>query len=215
MITVLIVDDHELVRIGLKRLLSDIPDIQVIGEAETGEQAVQKVKEQQPTVVLMDINMPGIGGLEATKRIIQGGSDSKILAVTVYGDEPFPSRVLQAGALGYITKGAHLDEMLVAIRQLSRGKRYISPEIAQQLALKQLNQVPDSPFDTLSERELQVVIMITSGQKVPEIASQLFLSSKTINSYRYRIFEKLNINSDVELTHLALRYKLIENQIEG
>ncbi len=210
MVKVLLVDDHDLVRIGIKSLLEDVPGIEVIGEASSGEEAIQAAKKLNPHVVLMDVKMPGIGGLEATKRILRANPDVKVLAVTVYGEEPYPSRVLQAGAVGYLTKGADVTEMVQAIKMVSLGKRYISPEVAQQLALKHLSDEGESPFDSLSEREMQVMIMITSGQKVQEISDQLCLSPKTVNSYRYRLFEKLDVNSDVELTHLAIRHQLID-----
>jgi two-component system invasion response regulator UvrY len=210
MIRVLLVDDHDLVRLGIKRLLSDANGIEVVGEAATGEEGIKQVKALQPSVVLMDVKMPGMGGLEATKRIHRQYPDVKILVVTVYGDEPYPSRVLQAGAMGYLTKGASIDEMVQAIRSVNVGKRYISPEIAQQLALKHLVDQGDSPFDQLSEREMQVLIMITSGQKVSEISEQLCLSPKTVNTYRYRLFEKLDVDSDVELTHMAIRHGIVD-----
>jgi two-component system invasion response regulator UvrY len=210
MVRVLLVDDHDLVRVGIKSLLETANGIEVVGEASSGEDALKLVKELQPNVVLMDVKMPGIGGLEATKRIARQYPDTKVLVVTVYADEPYPSRVLQAGAMGYITKGTSLEEMVQAIKMVNVGKRYLSPEVAQQLALKHLNDESQSPFEQLSEREMQVLIMITSGQKVNEISDQLFLSPKTVNSYRYRLFEKLNVNSDVELTHLALKYNLID-----
>lgn len=210
MIKVLLVDDHDLVRVGIKSLLEDVSGIEVIGEASSGEEAVQMTRKLHPDVVLMDVKMPGMGGLEATKRILRADENVKVLAVTVYGEEPYPSRVLQAGAVGYLTKGADVKEMVQAIKTVSSGNRYLSPEVAQQLALKHLNDTGESPFDSLSEREMQVMIMITSGQKVQEISDQLCLSPKTVNSYRYRLFEKLGINSDVELTHLAIRHKLID-----
>lgn len=209
MIKVLLVDDHELVRIGIRRLLEDVSSIQVVGEAKTGEDAIKLSRELLPDVVLMDVQMPGIGGLEATRKMLRHNPDLRILALTVCNDEPYPSRFLQAGAAGYITKGCDPDEMIRAIRTIAVGQRYISTSIAQQLALKRF--VPDdtSPLDTLSERELQIMLMITSGQKVNEISAKLCLSPKTINSYRYRIFKKLEINSDVELTLLAIKFGLI------
>ncbi len=210
MIKVLLVDDHDLVRIGIRSLLENVSGIEVVGEACSGEEAIQLTKKLNPHVVLMDVKMPGIGGLEATKRILRFNPDVKVLAVTVYGEEPYPSRVLQAGAVGYLTKGADVNEVVQAIKSVSSGKRYISPEVAQQLALKHLSDEGESPFDSLSEREMQVMIMITSGQKVQEISDQLCLSPKTVNSYRYRLFEKLDVNSDVELTHLAIRHRLID-----
>jgi two-component system invasion response regulator UvrY len=210
LISLLLVDDHDLVRIGMTRLLSDVKGIKVVGEANSGEDAVQMVKDLKPDVVLMDVKMPGIGGLEATRKILRSSPKTKVIAVTVYGEEPFPSRLLQAGAAGYITKGSSLDEMVQAIRTVFAGQRYLSPEVAQQLALKHFTDKENSPFDSLSERELQVMLMITSGVKVQDISDKLCLSPKTVNSYRYRLFEKLGVNSDVELTHLAIRHGMLD-----
>jgi len=209
LIKVLIVDDHELIRTGISRLLADFEKIKVVGEAESGEEGVAKARELRPDVVLMDANMPGIGGLEATRRLIRFDPDIKVIAVTVHNEEPYPTKFMQAGAAGYVTKGADIKEMVIAIRQVNSGKRYITPDIAQQMALKALNPGDESPFDILSEREMQVMLMITKGQKVQDISDQLFLSPKTVNSYRYRLFEKLNIENDVELTHLAIRHGVI------
>lgn len=209
MIKVLVVDDHDLVRMGITRMLADIQGLKVVGEASNGEDAVRLARELEPHVVLMDIKMPGIGGLEATRKLLRSHPDVKIIAVTICEEEPFPSRLLQAGASGYVTKGAGLDEMVKAIRQVASGQRYLSPEIAQQLALKPFNGNADaSPFDTLSEREMQIAMMIVGCQKIQEISDKLFLSPKTVNSYRYRIFEKLTISSDVELALLAVRHGL-------
>lgn len=212
MINVLLVDDHDLVRIGIRRLLADVTGIKVIGEAKSGEEAVRMARETRPHVILMDVKMPGIGGLEATRKVLRTDPDIKVIAVTVYGEEPFPSRLLQAGAAGYITKGSSLDEMVQAIRTVHAGQRYLSPEVAHQLALKHLSDKDESPFDSLSERELQVMIMITNGHKVQEISDKLCLSPKTVNSYRYRLFEKLSVNSDVELTHLAIRHGMLDTE---
>lgn len=210
LITVLIVDDHELVRAGIRSLLSGVSGIKVIGEAENGENAVKLAREKHPNVILMDVRMPGFGGLEATRKILRIDPDIKVIALTVYGEEPFPSKLLQAGAAGYLTKGSGLEEMVQAIHSVYHGKRYISPEVAQQLALKHLSDDKGSPFESLSERELQVMIMITSGLKVQEISDRLCLSPKTVNSYRYRLFEKLKANSDVELTHFAIRHGILD-----
>lgn len=211
MINVLLVDDHDLVRRGIRKLLEEIKGINVVGEACTGEEAIKMVKETKAHVVLMDIKMPGIGGMEATRKLVRIAPNVKVLALSSFDDDLFPSRLLQAGALGYLTKGADVDEMVHAIKTVFSGHRYISPEIAQKLAFKHVSEEDKSPFELLSERELQVALMITSGQKVQDISEKLHLSSKTVNSYRYRIFEKLKISSDVELTHLAIRYGLVEN----
>jgi two-component system invasion response regulator UvrY len=210
LINILLVDDHDLVRLGIKRLLADAKGITVIGEAETGEEAVKLAREHCPNIVLLDANMPGIGGLEACRRIIRHNPEIKVIALTVHADEPYPSRFLQAGASGYLTKGIGINEMVRAIRQVNSGQRYISAEIAQQLALKPFDTTKESPFDVLSEREMQVMLMITAGDKVQHISDTLCLSPKTVNSYRYRLFDKLDIDNDVSLTHLAIRHGIID-----
>lgn len=210
LINVLIVDDHDIVRAGVARLLGDEKDINVVGEADCGEKAVILAKEKKPHVVLMDVKMPGIGGLEATRKMIRNDPTIKIIALTVCGEEPFPSKLLQAGAAGYITKESGISEIISAIKTVYSGKRYIGPEIAQQLALKTVSEGERAPIDLLSERELQVMMMITAGQKVQEISDKLCLSPKTVNSYRYRLFDKLGVESDVELTHLAIRHGIID-----
>ena len=211
MIRVLVVDDHDLVRTGITRMLADIDGLQVVGEACTGEEALIKVRELKPDVVLMDVKMPGIGGLEATRKLMRSHPDIKVVAVTVCEEDPFPTRLLQAGAAGYLTKGAALDEMVQAIRLVFAGQRYIDPQIAQQLALKSFQpQNNGSPFDLLSEREIQIALMIANCHKVQNISDKLCLSPKTVNTYRYRIFEKLSITSDVELALLAVRHGMVD-----
>ncbi|SDA78983.1 two component transcriptional regulator, LuxR family [Pseudomonas sp. NFPP33] len=211
MIRVLVVDDHDLVRTGITRMLADIDGLQVVGEACTGEEALVKVRELKPDVVLMDVKMPGIGGLEATRKLMRSHPDIKVVAVTVCEEDPFPTRLLQAGAAGYLTKGAALDEMVQAIRLVFAGQRYIDPQIAQQLALKSFQpQNSGSPFDLLSEREIQIALMIANCHKVQNISDKLCLSPKTVNTYRYRIFEKLSITSDVELALLAVRHGMVD-----
>lgn len=211
LIKVLVADDHDLVRMGICRMLADIPGIKVVGEAACGEDAISRVRELGPDVVLMDIQMPGIGGVEATRKLLRGHPELKVIAVTVCEEEPFPSMLLKAGVSGYLTKGAGLDEMVRAIQAVHIGQRYISPEVAQKLAIRVVTggEEEKSPFDQLSEREMQVTLMIVNCQKVQEISDKLFVSPKTVNSYRYRIFEKLGIESDVELTRLAVRHGLI------
>lgn len=211
MIRVLVVDDHDLVRTGISRMLADIDGLQVIGQAESGETAIKKSRELKPDVVLMDVKMPGIGGLEATRKLLRSHPDIKVIAVTICEEDPFPTRLLQAGAAGYLTKGAALDEMIQAIRMVFAGQRYISPQIAQQLALKSFQpKVNGSPFDLLSEREIQIALMIANCQKVQTISDKLCLSPKTVNTYRYRIYEKLSVSSDVELALLAVRHGMVD-----
>ncbi|MCP9337602.1 response regulator transcription factor GacA [Stutzerimonas xanthomarina] len=211
MIRGLVVDDHDLVRTGISRMLADIDGLQVVGQAESGEVAIKKSRELKPDVVLMDVKMPGIGGLEATRKLVRSYPDIKVIAVTICEEDPFPTRLLQAGAAGYLTKGAALEEMIQAIRMVFAGQRYISPQIAQQLALKSFQpKVNGSPFDLLSEREIQIALMIANCQKVQAISDKLCLSPKTVNTYRYRIYEKLSITSDVELALLAVRHGMVD-----
>ena len=212
MINILLVDDHELVRTGIRKILDDVKGFKVVGEAKTGEEALQYCRKSEPDVVLMDVNMPGIGGLEATKKILRFAPDVKIIVLTVHSEDPFPSKVMQIGASGYLTKGAGPDEMINAIRAVHSGQRYITPEIAQQMALSQFKSADENPFNSLSERELQIMLMVTRGERVPNISTQLSLSTKTINSYRYRMFEKLNVGNDVELTHLAIRHGMLNSE---
>ena len=215
MIRVLVVDDHERVRSGITRMLADNPDIDVIGQASSGEEAIDCVRENRPDIVLMDIRMPGIGGLEATRRILRIDDSIRVIVVTACADDPYPARVMQSGATAYVTKGADIQEMVRAIRKAHSGQRYISPEIAQKMALKQLGGERDedgelSLFERLSEREMQIAMMVVDCQKVQDISDKLCLSPKTVNSYRYRIFEKLEISSDVELALMAVRLGLLD-----
>lgn len=210
MIKVLIVDDHALVRMGIRRLLDDLPDMDVVGEAQSGEEALALVKTHKPNVVLLDIKMPGIDGWEVTRRLQKSHPDIKVIAVTAMCTDPLPSRILQLGAMGYLTKESGVQEMANAIRKVARGEKYLSAEIAQKMAINSLETARGSPFDALSEREMQVMFMITSGMTVHDICERLFLSGKTVNGYRYRIFEKLGIKNDVELTVLAMKHRIIE-----
>jgi two-component system invasion response regulator UvrY len=215
MIKVAIVDDHELVRTGIIRILSDMSDMEVIAEASSGEEAVQVVRQRQPDVVLMDVNMPGIGGFEATRKLVQMFPGLKVIVVTIHVDDPFPSRMLQAGALGYLTKGCGVDEIVTAIREVYAGRRYISADVAQHLALKLMPGGEQSPFDSLSPRELQVMLMLTQGTKVQEISDKLCLSPKTVSTYRHRLYDKLGVSSDVALTRLAMRFGVVDDALDA
>ncbi len=209
MIRVLIIDDHEVVRTGISKVLGDTDGIEVVGVAASGEDGIQLARDNPPDVVLMDVKMPGIGGVEATRKITRLLPEVRVIGLTASGDEIFVQRLLQAGARGYLTKGAGFDEVIRAIRLVANGQRYVDPTLASGLLIRQ-PEGQANPFSQLSERELQVALMIVSGQKAQEVADQLFVSPRTINTYRYRIFEKLQVRNDVELTHLALRHGLID-----
>ena len=207
MIKVLVVDDHELIRAGIARMLLDDGNIEVVGESSSGEEAIEMLRASCPDVVLMDLKMPGIGGLEATRRIKRICEKTQVVVVTACIDDPYPAHVMESGASAYISKNSHISEIIRAIKSVYKGDRYISSDIAQMMAL---NKSKDSVFESLSERELQIAMMIMDCQKVQNISDKLCLSPKTVNSYRYRIFEKLSVNSDVELTLLAVRNGLLD-----
>ena len=211
MIKVMLVDDHDLVRTGIKRLLEDHPNIKIVGEATSGEQALDLITENDPDVVLMDINMPGIGGLEATRKLLQRKPKLKIIVVTMHEDDMFAQRLLKAGAMGYLTKGAKVDEILQAVEAVMANKRYLCPSIAQQIALSQMEEEESSPFDSLSERELQVLLMMMDGQSISAISEKLCLSPKTVSTYRTRLYAKLGVQNDIELARLALQYGVVES----
>ncbi|WP_026374947.1 UvrY/SirA/GacA family response regulator transcription factor [Aestuariibacter salexigens] len=212
MIRILLVDDHDLVRTGIRLILEKVQDFTVVGECGSGEEAVKFCRKEQPDVALMDMNMPGIGGLEATKQIIRFVENTRVIILSMQKENPIPAKVMQMGAYGYLSKDAEGEEMIRAIRKVSTGQKYVAPDIAQQIAIGQLNLNDDNPFEHLSDRELEIMLMLTKGAKVPDIASSLNISAKTVNTYRYRMFDKLNISTDVELTHLAIRHKLISTE---
>ena len=212
MIRILLVDDHDLFRAGMGSILRSQDDMVVVGEYSDGEQAIEAVRAEAPDLVLMDVHMPGMGGIEATRKILRIAPQTKIIAVTVLSDDPFPNQLLDAGARGYISKGSGSQEMLEAIKTVMRGNYYISSDVAQKLTLTNFRKRGEaSPLDTLSAREMQVMLMITRGQSTQDISDTLFLSPKTISTYRHRLFEKLDVANDVELTHLAIRHGLLEN----
>lgn len=208
-IKVAVIDDEALVRAGIVSILSRVEGIEVVAEGSSGEDAINICRDKDVDVLLMDIKMPGIGGYAAVRTLAKINSDVKILVVSVYSDDMYPKRLLQAGARGYITKASSKSDMVRAVRTIYQGQHYISPEIANIMALKQIDQKKSNVFDQLSERELQVCLKIISGIKPQEVAEHFHLSPKTINSYRYRIFEKLGIKNDVELTHLAIKHGLV------
>ncbi|MEJ2693028.1 MAG: response regulator [Candidatus Thiodiazotropha sp.] len=211
MITVLLVDDHELIRTGVRGILDKAPDIEVAAEASNGEEAVELVRKIALDVVLMDVNMPGMGGIEATRRVLRVNPNLKVIALTVLDDDPFPTRLHEVGAMGFLTKGCPADEMLRAIRAVNNGHHYIASEVARKHTLTEWHGHGDNPFKQLSSRETQVLLQILEGQKNQEISDILSLSPKTVSTYRQRIYEKLDIKNDVELTRLAYRHGILSD----
>ena len=210
-IRVLIVDDHDLVRYGFKSLLGSQEGIKVVETLSSGEEAINWCRDNKGNIdiILMDVNMPGIGGIEATHRISKAWPDIGIIIVTVHDDGPLPKQLLNGGARGYLTKGNGVDEMITAIQDVHRGKHYIAKDIAQQLALSVLPG-ETNPLDVLSMRETQVLMMIAQGTKTQKISEILNLSPKTISTYRKRLHEKLDVNSDIEMLHLAMKYGVLD-----
>ena len=213
MINVMLVDDHDLVRSGIRRILSDVGDINVVAEADSGELAIRQARDLKPDVILMDLSMPGIGGLEATRKIARSIPGAKIIAVTIHEDDPFPARLLEAGAMGYLTKGCDVREIIKAIKSVYLGEQYIMPGVAQKLALTFVNHREKAPLEELTQRETQVMLMIVNGVPNKLISEKLCLSPKTTSTYRYRLFEKLGVDNDVELTRFAIRHGLIKENI--
>lgn len=210
MIKVLLVDDHELVRTGIEVLLNSEEDISVTGVAQCGESALEMIAELKPDVVLMDVNMPGIGGVEACRRALKKFPEIKVIALSVHNDGPIPQQLLKLGALGFISKGSPVNEMVCAIRAVFNGKRYLCSEVANNLAFQGLPGANESPFEKLSRRESEVTNLILQGKSIKEMSDLLVLSDKTINTYRYRLYDKLKVKNDVELTRLAVKFNYID-----
>jgi len=210
MIDVLLIDDHALVRTGIRRLLEDSGQIQIAGEADCGEDGVTLAQQLNPDVILMDVSMPGIGGVEACRRILQRDSSQKIIVLTIHNEQTFPKRMLEIGARGYLTKECGVDEMLLAIQQVYNGKAYIAPSIAQQLALSLLPGNQHNPIDRLSRREFQVMLMISHGLTNAAISEKLCLSPKTVSTYRLRLLEKLGAQNEVDLVKIAVEQGMVE-----
>lgn len=213
MISVLLVDDHELVRTGIEALLNATGDINVVGVAKSGEEAAQAVVNLSPDVVVMDVNMPGIGGVEASRRILHHNPNIKIIAISVHNDGPIPHQLMKLGVLGFISKGSPVDEMIEGIRKVMEGKRYLCSDVAKNLAFQGLNGNQGSPFAKLSQREAEVVTLILQGKTIQEMSKMLLLSDKTVNTYRYRLYTKLHVKNDVELTRLAIKFGHIDNAL--
>ncbi|AVP98772.1 hypothetical protein C7S18_16990 [Ahniella affigens] len=209
MIRLLIVDDHALVRTGFRLILSSHADIELIGEAENGEDAVRLCRELRPDVLLMDMHLPGISGLEACSRILRNQPEARIIALTAQDAMPVPKKFLEAGALGFLSKACPAEELLRAIRRVASGGRYISPDAAQAIALEAATGKQGNVLDLLSRRETEVVMALAKGEAMGEIADRLHLSVKTIATHKYNACEKLGVHNDVELAHFAIQHGLV------
>ncbi len=212
MIRVLLVDDHALVRTGFRLILGTAADIEIVGEAANGEDGVRLARQLKPDVVLMDVQMPGMSGLEATQRLVLGKPAPKILAVTASGEELFARRMLEAGASGYLIKACPQEELMLAVRQVAGGRRYLCVEVARTLALRAIEGGGETPFDLLTPRELDISLRVAAGESMPDIAARLNISAKTVATHKYRVFEKLEVANDVALSRLAQRNGLMDSQ---
>ena len=208
MISVMLVDDHALVRMGFRMLLADA-QVEVVAEAGDGEQACQLYARARPDVVVMDLSMPGMGGLEAVRRLLAQDPKARVLALSAHEDTAHPRRVLRAGALGYLAKRSAPEALIEAVRTVSRGERYIDAETARALAMAQLDG-EESPADVLSEREFSVFLQLARGASVAQIALNLSLSASTVGTHLYHVKQKLRAGNQSELTLVALRWGLIQ-----
>ncbi|MEO7326229.1 MAG: response regulator [Dokdonella sp.] len=212
MISVVLVDDHELVRTGFRMILSQQAGIEVVGEAADGEQGLALIRRCKPDVALVDVHMPHLSGIELTDRVRKHKLETRVVILTVVTEAPFPRRLIEAGASGYLTKGCAAEELVRAVRQVADGRRYLAPAVAELLALNALDGRSDSPFEVLSARELDVALMLAQGQDMQFIARQLKLSAKTVATYKYRLFDKLGIDNPVALSHLAHMHGVLDDR---
>lgn len=208
-IRVFIVDDHALVRAGIRMILSSQDDMEVVGEADCGEASLPQIRQLKPDIVLCDLHLPGVSGMEVTERVVKGGHGTRVIIVSVLEDGPLPRRLLEVGASGYVGKGGAASELLRAVRDVARGKRYLAPLIAQRLALAGIDG-DGSPFDGLSPRELEVALLLVQGLRQEDIARRLSLSAKTVNTHKSRLFGKLDISDSISLARLAGQYGLLD-----
>ena len=210
MIRVLLVDDHAVVRTGFRLLLQSTAEMSVIAEADCGEAACQLYLDVNPDVVVMDLAMPGMGGLEALRRIRARDPHAKVLTLSAHDDPMHARRALHEGALGFLSKRSAPEALLEAVSAVAAGRRYLDPELAQKLALAEFDGGAKSPVERLSEREFEVFIRLAGGATVQRIASDLNLSASTIGTHLYNIKQKLGVANQSELTLIAIRHHLID-----
>lgn len=211
MIKIFITDDHPLIREGIRNILREDPDMDVVGEAGNAFEVQKLIKSQQVDILLLDLSMPDKNGLELLKDLKYTHPNLPVLILSMYSEDQFAIRALKGGASGYITKESATDELIKAIRKIIAGHKYISAELAEKLAAELVSGNKE-PHETLSDREFQVFRYIASGKRVCEISKELSLSERTIHTYRARIFQKMNMNSEAQLIHYAIQKDLIDKQ---
>lgn len=208
-INVILTDDHAVVRSGLRRLLEQNEDINVVAEAESGEQAYQLFSDMMPDVLVMDMSMPGIGGLEALRRILAKYNTAKIIVFSMHENATFATQALTAGAVGYVTKSGDANDLITAVRTAAQGKSYLSPEMAQKIALQSMTG-DDNPAQRLTVREFEVFRLLAEGRVTEEVAKILNIGQKTAANYQTMLKQKLDVSSPVELVRLAIKHGVIE-----
>lgn len=213
-IRVALVDDHALFRHGIRSLLREERGIEVVAEGESGEDAIRIAREQEPHVLLLDLDMPGMSGLEATRQVLASGARTRVLILTMHSEDPFPRRLLESGALGYLSKGCPAAELVTAIQKVALGRRYLQAELAQEMALRGRGQ-DASPFTSLSRRELDITLSLIRGLNAKTISRQTGLSVKTISTYKLRMYDKLAIKSLAELARLGILHSLLPSTEVG
>jgi DNA-binding NarL/FixJ family response regulator len=210
MLKIIIADDHPIVRAGLKQIMAETADLMVAAEANNGRELLNQVRREPYDVILLDISMPGIDGLDVLKQLKVELPNIPVIILTVHPEAQYALRVLKAGAAGYLTKESVPSELIQAIRKVHRGGKYITPSLAEKIAFALGGETDKLPHETLSDREFQVLTLIASGKTVTEIAEELALSVKTISTYRTRILEKMQMKTNAELTHYAIQNRLVD-----
>ena len=209
MIRILVADDHAIVRQGLKQIVADESDMEVVGEAQTAQEALDLAQQREWDVIVLNISMPGRGGFEALKALKQTHSKRPVLVLSMYPEDQFAVRAFRAGAAGYMTKESAPEELVQAIRKVVRGGKYVSPSLAEKLAAELGDDTERPPHEALSEREYHVLCLLASGKTVTQIAAEMSLSAKTISTYRARLLEKMRMKTNAQVTRYAIEHRLV------
>ena len=208
MINILIVDDHVIVREGIKRIIDDISDMKIVAEASSGQEAMDLILENMYDLILLDISMPGLNGIQTLKLIKKHNKNLSVLMLSMHSEDQYAMRSIKAGASGYMTKETASMELVSAIRKINNGRKYISKEVAELLATDLYHEEDKDPHENLSDREFEILKLIAIGKTIKNIAEELIISPKTVSTYRSRILEKLNMKSNSDLIHYVIDYKL-------